>query len=88
VFKSLKPGGAYVIVDHSAKAGAEVVPTASGIHRIDPAVLRREVEAAGFRYAGELNILRAPADPLTASVFDPSIRGKTDQFAYKFLKPR
>ena len=88
VFKALKPGGAYVIVDHSAKAGAEVVEAATGVHRIDPAVVRREVEAAGFRYEGELNILRASADPLTANVFDPSIRGKTDQFAMKFRKPR
>jgi predicted methyltransferase len=88
LFKSLKPGGRLVVVDHAAKPGSDVVQTATGIHRIDPAVVRRELEAAGFRYDGELNILRTSADPLTTNVFDPSIRGKTDQFAMRFVKPR
>jgi predicted methyltransferase len=87
IFKSLKPGGAYVIVDHTGKAGSGL-EAADTLHRIDPAIVRQEVEAAGFRYEGELPLLKAPADPLTANVFDASIRGKTDQFAMKFRKPR
>ncbi|MGE0828855.1 MAG: class I SAM-dependent methyltransferase [Hyphomonadaceae bacterium] len=86
VFNALKPGGLYVIIDHTSQAGTEhtVVET---LHRIDPAVVRREVEAAGFVYDGESNVLDNPADPLTANVFDPAIRGHTDQFAMRFRKP-
>ena len=86
-FKALKPGGVYIIVDHSAKPGTGPADW-ENLHRIDPAVVRREVQAAGFVYEGETRILRNSRDPLTAEVFDPAIRGKTDQFAYKFRKPR
>jgi predicted methyltransferase len=57
------------------------------LHRIDPAIVRRQVEAAGFRFAGESKVLNNPADPLNIPVFDPSIRGRTSQFAFKFVKP-
>ncbi|HYE46439.1 MAG TPA: class I SAM-dependent methyltransferase, partial [Caulobacter sp.] len=86
VFQALKPGGVYIIVDHSAKAGSGLSAVDS-LHRIDPAVVRREVEAAGFVYDGEADFLREPADKLTVSVFDKSIRGRTDQFVYRFRKP-
>jgi predicted methyltransferase len=84
VFKALKRGGRYVIVDHRGLAG-DGVP--ERLHRIDPAQVRAEVEAAGFRFDGESRVLANPADPLTAAVFDPAIRGKTDQFALRFRKP-
>jgi predicted methyltransferase len=88
VFKSLKPGGVYVIVDHVGPAGYGVAQPQNGLHRIDPAIVRKEVEAAGFRYDGETRLLADPADPHTANVFAPEIRGKTDQFAMKFRKPK
>lgn len=86
VYAALKPGGTYVILDHVAAPGspAEVTDT---LHRIEPQVVRREVEAAGFQFEAESSILRNPADPHTAGVFDKSIRGHTDQFLYKFRKP-
>lgn len=87
IFDGLKPGGVYMIVDHSAAAGSGL-RDAHTLHRIDPATVRAEVEAAGFVYEGELNALRNPADTLTVSAFDGSIRGKTDQFVLKFRKPR
>lgn len=87
VFQALKPGGVYLVIDHSAKAGTGL-RDAETLHRIDAALVRREVEAAGFVFEGESRILRNPRDPLTANVFDASIRGKTDQFVYKFRKPR
>ena len=87
VFASLKPGGVYLVIDHSAKAGSGLRDTET-LHRIDAALVRREIEAAGFVYEGESRVLRNPNDPLTASVFDASIRGRTDQFVYKFRKPR
>lgn len=86
VFKALKPGGLYVIEDHAAAAGSGVSAT-NTLHRIDPAVVKREVMAAGFVYDGESKVLRNPADNHTLKVFDPSIRGHTDQFVYRFRKP-
>jgi predicted methyltransferase len=87
VFKALRPGGLYVVVDHSAPDGSGLADT-NTTHRIDAAAVKTEVMAAGFRFVGESDILRNPADPRTALVFDKSIRGHTDQFIYKFRKPR
>ena len=86
VFKLLKPGGIYMIIDHESKAGRGMNDTEK-LHRIDPAIVRQQVEAAGFRLAGESKVLENPADPLDIPVFDKSIRGRTSQFAYKFVKP-
>jgi predicted methyltransferase len=86
VFKILKPGGTYVIIDHVAKAGTGLADTDT-LHRIDPAIVRKQVEAAGFKFAGESDVLINPDDPLDIPVFDKSIRGHTSQFAYKFVKP-
>ena len=86
VFAALKPGGMYIVIDHVAEAGSGL-RDADTLHRIDPAFVRAQVEAAGFEYVGESTILRNPADDHTRKVFDPEIRGHTDQFAYKFRKP-
>jgi len=86
VFEALKPGGEYFIVDHVAATGSPV-EVADTLHRIDPAIVRREVEAAGFVFAGESDILHKPADDHSKPVFDPSIRGHTDQFVLRFRKP-
>lgn len=87
VFAMLKPGGTYIIVDHRAADGAPVDETAEALHRIDPAAVKAEVEAAGFVFEGESVVLRNPADDHTLNVFDEKIRGMTDQFIYKFKKP-
>lgn len=86
VFKALKPGGEFIVIDHAAPDGSGLADTDT-THRIDAAQVKKEVTAAGFVFAGESDILRNPADPRTAKVFDPSIRGHTDQFIYKFHKP-
>jgi predicted methyltransferase len=86
-FKILKSGGTLFILDHVALTGAPVTETADTLHRIDPAAVRHEVEAAGFVFDGESDILRNSADSHTATVFDPSIRGHTDQFLFRFKKP-
>jgi predicted methyltransferase len=88
-FAALKPGGLYVIIDHSAVDGSPI-QTEGGdaiLHRIDQATVRREVEAAGFVFESEAQFLRNAADTRTVSVFDPSIRGHTDQFVMRFRKP-
>ena len=58
------------------------------LHRIDEAAVRKDVEAAGFVFEGSSDVLRNAADPRTANVFAPDIRGKTDQFVLKFRKPK
>ena len=86
-FAALKPGGVYLIIDHAAVAGTPILTERNSLHRIDQAIVRREVEAAGFVFDGESDVLRNPADPRTASIFDPSIATHTDQFMMRFRKP-
>ena len=88
VFNALKPGGYYIVLDHAAKAGAPVVETANTIHRIDAAQVRKQLEAAGFKYVGESKLLANASDDHTKMVFDPTLRGHTDQFIYKFQRPK
>ena len=85
VYEALKPGGIYVVVDHVANP--ETVDAPNTVHRMDPVLIRREIEAAGFKYDGESNALRKPADDHTLMVMNPAIRGKTDQIIYRFRKP-
>ena len=86
VFAALKPGGTYLVLDHAAEAGSGTRDTGT-LHRIDEETVKQEVTAAGFKLVGESDILRNKGDPHTAKVFDPEIRGHTDQFALKFKKP-
>ena len=87
LYAALKPGGLLVIEDHGAVAGTDLtVP--DKLHRIDEDIVKKEVEAAGFVFEGESDVLRNPADPRTANVFTPDIRGHTDQFLLRFRKPR
>jgi predicted methyltransferase len=87
IFNSLKPGGLYVVLDHSAEVGSGLRDT-NTLHRIDPNVVKQEVTAAGFQFVGGSDILANSADTHTGKVFDPAIRGKTDQFILKFRKPK
>jgi predicted methyltransferase len=87
VFKALKPGGVYVVLDHSAPAGSGLTLT-SRTGRIDAAMVKAEVLAAGFTFVGEDNILRNPLDMRDVPASDPAILNRTDQFIYKFRKPK
>jgi predicted methyltransferase len=87
IYDVLKPGGVFLVIDHAAAAGTGLADT-NTLHRIDPAVVKQEVEAAGFVFDGESEALRNLDDPHTKSVFDESIRGHTDQFVYRFRKPK
>lgn len=86
VYERLKPGGFYVIIDHAAAAGAGT-GDAQSLHRIDPGSVREEVEAAGFLLDAVSTLLANRNDPHAIKVFDPSIKGETDRFAYRFVKP-
>jgi predicted methyltransferase len=87
VFKALKPGGVYLVLDHAAEKGSGFRDT-STLHRIDPEAVKKEVTSAGFKFEGASPVLRNSDDPHTAKVFDPAIRGHTDQFIFRFRKPR
>jgi predicted methyltransferase len=87
VYDALKPGGVYVILDHSAVKGAPMSVTET-LHRIDRDRVVADVTKAGFKLDKESAVLANPQDPRDKMVFDPSIRGKTDQFLLKFRKPK
>lgn len=86
VYQALEPGGIFLVLDHAAPAGSGFSDT-STLHRIDPEAAKKEIMSAGFEFVGQSKVLRNPNDPHTKLVFDPSIRGRTDQFIYKFRKP-
>lgn len=86
-FQALRPGGIYLVSDHQGAAGSGAGQTDT-LHRIEDAAVIREVEAAGFKLAGRSQMLRHPADDHTQKVFETGVRGKTDQFVLKFVKPR
>jgi predicted methyltransferase len=85
-FNSLKPGGVLLIIDHAATPGSGLRDTET-LHRIAPSSVRDEVEGAGFVFVAQVDDLSNLNDDHVRSVFDPLIRGKTDQFVYKFRKP-
>ncbi len=84
VFAALKPGGAYVVADHAGRAGTGISESGS-LHRVEEALVRREVEAAGFRLVAEAGFLRNPADPRDREEPDPP--QPKDEFVLKFVKP-
>ena len=84
VFQALKPGGVYIVADHSAKPGSGV-DVAKSLHRIDEALVRKEVEAAGFKLAAVGDFLRNPDDRRDVPVFKNTVRN--DEFVLKFVKP-
>ena len=87
IYKSLKPGGYYVIIDHKAAetAGDDVT---EALHRIKESTVKKEVEAAGFKLVAEARDLNYPSDDGTKRVFEADVKGKTNQFMLKFQKPR
>jgi predicted methyltransferase len=86
-FNALKPGGTYIVIDHAAAPGSGARDS-STLHRIDPEVVKTEVEAAGFKLEGQGDFLKNAADPHTANVHDEGLRWHTDQFILKFSKPK
>jgi predicted methyltransferase len=87
IYAALKPGGVYVIVDHAGLPGTGYSEM-NTLHRIEESVVKEELTKAGFVLEAESDALHNPDDPKTANVFDPSIRGKTDQFMLRFKKPK
>src|SRR6478609_3275004 len=86
LYNALKPGGTLLVVDHSAAARAGLA-AANTLHRMDRDAAIAALTAAGFRVEAESAVYIRPDDPRTANVFDPAIRGKTDQFVLRLRKP-
>ena len=86
LYKGMKPGGIVGVIDHVGE-GSDTRELVDNLHRIDPTVVKADFERAGFVLVGESDILANPEDDHTKLVFDPSIRGKTDRFLMKFVKP-
>lgn len=83
---ALKSGATVVVVDHVAAAGSDPTESVDALHRIDPDVIKRDFDAAGFDFVTESDALRNTDDDHTLLVFDPKIRHKTDQVIFKFVK--
>jgi predicted methyltransferase len=91
IFKALKPGGTYIVIDHSGGAGSGFLDTSADNarrrHRIDPQVVKAQALAAGFTLVAESRLLANAADDHTQSVFAPAMRDRSDRFVFKFRKP-
>ncbi len=87
VYAALKPGGVYFILDHQGSPGLSDDDIAK-VHRIDQSEVIREVTSAGFKLVAEGNFLHRPSDDHSKAISDPAVKGHTDQFALKFVKPK
>jgi predicted methyltransferase len=85
IFEALKPGGIYIVADHAALPGAGA-NVGKSLHRIEESVVRKEVEAAGFKLAATGNFLRNPADTRDVPVQKNTV--PNDEFVLKFVKPK
>ncbi len=86
-YDALKPGGVLLVIDHVASAGVGLRDTET-LHRIDPIRMQQEIEAAGFILEAQSDVLRNADDDHQLAVFDPHIRGKTDQVVFRFRRPK
>jgi predicted methyltransferase len=87
IFDALKPGGVFLVIDHIAEADSGLRDTET-LHRIDPIRMKNEIEMAGFVLEAQSDVLRNTADDHKLAIFDPSIRGRTDQVLFRFRKPQ
>lgn len=87
LFQALKPGGVVIIIDHYGVPGMDSRAQADKTHRIDAEVVKADLTRAGFRFAGSVPILEIAGDDPAKLVFDPALRGKTNRFYYRFVKP-
>jgi predicted methyltransferase len=84
---ALKSEALVLVVDHAAAAGSDAQQSVTALHRIDPAIVKRDFEAAGLRLESESSTLRNLQDDYGKAVFDPAVQHRTDRFVYRFRKP-
>jgi predicted methyltransferase len=83
---ALKPGAVVVVLDHAAAPGSDPAVSVDATHRIDPAIIKKDFEAAGLKFETESKAFANAEDDHTKPVFDPAVRHKTDQVLYRFRK--
>lgn len=83
---AMKPDAVLGVIDHIADPGGDIAVVAESIHRIDPARVKTDISASCFEFVGESEVLRNDQDDHSKNVFDPSVKGKTDRFVYKFRR--
>lgn len=88
IYTATKPGGIVGVVDHVANPGGDTRAVVDKLHRIDPAVVKADFAAAGFKLEAESDLLHVAADDHSKLVFDEAVKGKTDRFVFRFVKPR
>ena len=88
VYAAMKPGAVIGVIDHIANSNSDTRATVEKFHRIDPNVVKADLQRAGFVFVGSSDLLRNPADDHSLLVFDPKVAGHTDRFIFKFKKPR
>lgn len=86
LYDSLKPGGMLLVIDHAAKANSNT-QYVQDLHRIDEQFVKQQLPKWGFKLVSESKLLRNEADQHDISVFDASIRRKTDRFVQLWQKP-
>lgn len=84
--RAMKPGAVLGLIDHAANPGGDTVEVAKNLHRIDPRVVKDGFENSCFTLEAEANFLGNPGDDHTLAVFDPSVRGNTDRFVFRFVR--
>jgi len=84
IFRALKSGGVFALADHAGRAGTGISESGT-LHRIEPAFMRREIEAAGFKLLAEADFLANPNDPKDKNTPDPP--QPKDEYVVKFVKP-
>jgi len=84
--RAIKPGGVLGLIDHVADSGGDTADVARTLHRIDPQAVRDSFANSCFTLDAEAGFLRNPEDDHTLTIFDPSVRGKTDRFVFRFVR--
>ena len=84
--RAMKPGAVLGLIDHAANSGGDTEAVAKTLHRIDPQAVRDSFANTCFRLDAEAQFLRNDQDDHTLAVFDPSVRGKTDRFVFRFVR--
>ncbi|HEY5776980.1 MAG TPA: hypothetical protein VIS57_12885 [Xanthomonadales bacterium] len=84
--RAMKPGAVLGLIDHVANSGGDTTQVAKTLHRIDPQVVRDGFANSCFTLEAEAEFLRNAQDDHTLAVFDPSIRGQSDRFVFRFVR--
>jgi predicted methyltransferase len=83
IYSTLHPGGFLLLIDHVGLANNNNAE----LHRIDPDLVESLLKQAGFIVAEKSDLLEVASDNPNVSVFDPSVRGNTNRFIFKAVKP-